>query len=340
MRNLFLYYLKKRIPSIFILAAGFAIATIILLFQGEFITYKRPEDNVIIAVPGSTNMFLYLSIMLAILCTVVPIVEFMFKMNRRSIDLYYSLPIKRIKLYTLKYLLGLIEIVLIFVPQWIISFIWTANEANLFTLYYYWFYLIIALVAGLGIYTYLTFFFTMANNLIDGIIFMVLGTCFLAVTMNIIYSIVLKWGVSNNIFYMRNYFIFSPLFNYSQYMYYRMCEDTVGAADYNNILALILVFALYIGAGFLFFFRHTEINNAEKVTEDSDYILGYRVMIPLFLATTFKLVGTKLSPLWLIIALLGYLAYSIFRRSFRIKKEDFLYYTISIVSGVLIAFFV
>ena len=180
----------------------------------------------------------------------------------------------------------------------------------------------------------------MANNLIDGIFFMLLGTCFLAFIMNIVFSIVLKWDVSNSIFYMRNYFIFSPLFNYSQFLYYQMCADPVGASGFNNILAIVLLFALYGGAGYLFFKRHSTYNNAEQVTEDSDYILGYKIMIPIFLATSFKLVGTTLSALWVIIALVGYLAYSIFRRSFRIKKEDFLSFTIAVVSGVLIALFI
>lgn len=342
MKNLLFYYFKRRLPIVLILLGLFMIGTIILLAQGEFISFQPNGDNTVIPVAGSTNMFLYLSIMLAVLVTLMPIFEFIFKMKRRSIDLYYSLPIKRIKLYLLKYLLGLIEIFVIFLPQWIVSFIWTSvitySSFQIFNLSYYWLYLAMALVLGIGLYTFLSLFFTMANNLVDGIFFMVLGACFLPMIVNIVYWVLLKCGVSDNSFYMRNYFAYSPLFNYSQSIYYLMCGNFDAAGQYHNIFALILILILDLGAGFLFFFFHSEFNNAEKVSEDSDSIIGYKVMLPIYLVTGFKLLAP--SALWVVIALVGYLGYCIYRRNFRLKKEDFVSLAISIVVGLLIGLFI
>ncbi len=354
MKNFLNYYLKRRLLAVIIVGIGFLITTSILLYNAEFISYKPIGDgtNNIKEIPGSTNMFIYLTVMISSLCIVVPILEFAFKMKRRSIDLYYSLPIKRIKLYLLKYLLGLGEILVIFLPNWIVSYIWTSSVATLYSVHFYWYYLVIAIAFGIGIYTYLTFFFTMANSLIDGIIFMVMGACFLAFTMNVICAICIKNGVVNNIFYMRNYFIFSPLFNFSQELYYIMCGDLEGAAIYRNILALVLIILLCLGAGVGFFLYHARKNSAELVSDDSNFILGYRTMLPILIITGFRLLKSipvavsasasveSISALWVVVALLGYFGYCIFRRSFRIKKEDILALSLSIVTGVLIAIFI
>ena len=155
---------------------------------------------------------------------------------------------------------------------------------------------------------------------------------------NIVYWILLKCGVSDNSFYMRNYFAYSPLFNYSQSIYYLMCGNFDAAGQYHNIFALILILILDLGAGFLFFFFHSEFNNAEKVSEDSDSIIGYKVMLPIYLVTGFKLLAP--SALWVVIALVGYLGYCIYRRNFRLKKEDFVSLAISIVVGLLIGLFI
>lgn len=354
MREFFIYYLKRRLLAVIVITIGLLIASSILLYNAEFISYRILEDDTIDAIPGSTNMFLYLTIMLSSLCIVIPVFEFAFKMKRRSVDLYYSLPIKRIKLYTLKYLLGLGEIIVIFLPQWLISYIWTSSSFTMYSVHYYWYYLLVALAFGIGIYTYLTFFFTMANSLIDGVIFMVMASCFLAFIMNVICAIFIKCGVVNNIFYMRNYFIVSPLFNTSQELYYRMCGEFEGANIYSNILALVLVIAQCIASGIGFFLIHSEFNQAEKVHEDSNFILGYRTMLPILITTGFRLLKNtpvsaevqnsisfeSISALWVVVALVGYFGYCIYRRSFRIKKEDILALSVSIIAGVLVAIFI
>ena len=338
MKKMFLYYIKRRLLSVLILLALFSVATIILLAQAEFVTYETLDNGNVNPVPGVTNMFLYLSIMLSVLVTIIPIFEFIFKMKRRSVDLYYSLPIKRIKLYLIKYLIGLVEILIIFIPQWLIAFIWTASVLNQYLMYYYWFYLLVAFALGVGMYTTLSLFFTMANNLLDGVLFMAMGSTFLAMIINIFYWVLLKFGAANDLLFMRNYFLYSPLFNYSQLLYLQMCNNFEAAADFNNVLALVLVLVLEVVSGFLFFYIHSTVNSAEKVNEDSNFILGYKVMLPIFLVTSFKLLG-QLSALYAVLALIGYLAYCIYRRSFRIKKEDFVSLSVSIIVGLLIAIF-
>ena len=123
MKKMFLYYFRRRLPAMIILMIAMAVMTIIIQSQSSYINYSQSGDYRI-ETAGQTNPFIYLSILLSVIVTIIPIMEFSFKMKRRSVDLYYSLPIKRIKLYICKYFVGLAEFLILYIPQWLISFIW------------------------------------------------------------------------------------------------------------------------------------------------------------------------------------------------------------------------
>jgi hypothetical protein len=261
-------------------------------------------------------------------------------MKRRSVDLYYSLPIKRIKLYICKYFVGLAEFLILYIPQWLISFIWLAtlpSVSNIYDMSYSIYFMLASLGYGILIYTFLTFFYTMGNTLIDGIIFMALASCFLPTLMNVMYSLILGANYSDRTFYMRWFFIYSPLFDISGKLYSNMIGGTYGDI---NILGIILNIALAILASIAFFFIHSEKNNAELVGDESDTIFGYKLFIPLYMVTSFKLISSSISALWVVIGLVGYLFYCIYRKSFRIKRNDIITLGVSIIIGLLIAIFV
>jgi hypothetical protein len=266
--------------------------------------------------------------------------EFSFKMKRRSVDLYYSLPIKRIKLYICKYFVGLAEFLILYIPQWLISFIWLAtlpSVSNIYDMSYSIYFMLASIGYGILICTFLTFFYTMGNTLIDGIIFMALASCFLPTLMNVMYSLILGANYSDRTFYMRWFFIYSPLFDISGKMHSNMIGGTYGDI---NILGIILNIALAILASIAFFFIHSEKNNAELVGDESDTIFGYKLFIPLYMVTSFKLISSSISALWVVIGLVGYLFYCIYRKSFRIKRNDIITLGVSIIIGLLIAIFV
>ena len=49
---------------------------------------------------------------LGIFCAVVPVLMYSFKMNKRSVDAFYSLPIKKEKMYLVKTLMGLLLVLI------------------------------------------------------------------------------------------------------------------------------------------------------------------------------------------------------------------------------------
>ena len=339
MKKMFLYYFRRRLPAMLILMIAMAIMTIIIQSQSSYINYSQSGDYRI-ETAGQTNPFIYLSIVLSVIVTIIPVMEFSFKMKRRSVDLYYSLPIKRIKLYICKYFVGLAEFLILYIPQWLISFIWLAtlpSVSNIYDMSYSIYFMLASIGYGILIYTFLTFFYTMGNTLIDGIIFMALASCFLPTLMNVMYSLILGANFSDRTFYMRFFFIYSPLFDISGKMHSNMIGGTYGDI---NILGIILNIALAILASIAFFFIHSEKNNAELVGDESDTIFGYKLFIPLYMVTSFKLISSSISALWVVIGLVGYLFYCIYRKSFRIKRNDIITLGVSIIIGLLIAIFV
>ena len=339
MKKMFLYYFRRRLPAMIILMIAMAVMTIIIQSQSSYINYSQSGDYRI-ETAGQTNPFIYLSIVLSVIVTIIPIMEFSFKMKRRSVDLYYSLPIKRIKLYICKYFVGLAEFLILYIPQWLISFIWLAtlpSVSNIYDMSYSIYFMLASLGYGILIYTFLTFFYTMGNTLIDGIIFMALASCFLPTLMNVMYSLILGANYSDRTFYMRFFFIYSPLFDISGKMHANMISGTYPPI---NPLGIILNIALAILASIAFFFIHSEKNNAELVGDESDTIFGYKLFIPLYMVTSFKLISSSISALWVVIGLVGYLFYCIYRKSFRIKRNDIITLGVSIIIGLLIAIFV
>ena len=339
MKKMFLYYFRRRLPAMLILMIAMAVMTIIIQSQSSYINYAQSGDYRI-ETAGQTNPFIYLSILLSVIVTIIPILEFSFKMKRRSVDLYYSLPIKRIKLYICKYFVGLAEFLILYIPQWLISFIWLAtlpSVSNIYDMSYSIYFMLASIGYGILIYTFLTFFYSMGNTLVDGIIFMALASCFLPTLMNVMYSLILGANYSDRTFYMRWFFIYSPLFDISGKMHSNMIGGNYGDI---NILGIILNIALAILASIAFFFIHSEKNNAELVGDESDTIFGYKLFIPLYMITSFKLISSSISALWVVIGLAGYLFYCIYRKSFRIKRNDIITLGVSIIIGLLIAIFV
>ena len=340
MRKVFVYYFRRRMLPLLILLFALSIMTIIVELQASYINYGFAEDNLRVETAGQTNPFIYLSIILSIIVTILPVLEFAFKMKRRSVDLFYSLPIKRIKLYIVKYLLGIVEFLILFIPQWLISFMRVAtipSVSTVFDMTYYIYFLLCAIGLGILIYTFETFFFTMGNTMVDGIIFMTLASCYLPTLMNVMYSLIMKADFSDRTFYMRFFFMYSPLFDVSGHFYSSMIGKQYAQL---NVLGLVLNISLAILASLAFFFINSEKNNAEVVGDESDTIFGYKLFIPMYMVTSFKLISSSISALWVVIGIAGYLGYCIYRKSFRIKRNDIIALGVSVIIGVVIAIFI
>ena len=71
---------------------------------------------------------------LGIFCAVVPVLMYSFKMNKRSVDAFYSLPIKKEKMYLVKTLMGLLLVLIPYTIAYWLGFLTIALRENYFHL--------------------------------------------------------------------------------------------------------------------------------------------------------------------------------------------------------------
>lgn len=126
----------------------------------------------------------YFMAALMVLCVVVPVMQFSYRMHTRSVDLWYCLPISRKSLIFVRTLVGLI---LVFVPYTLGYWLGVAGIAmqqpRTFAFVWYLPNYALSLVLGAGLFGVNAFLFTRANRASDGIVFMLAWGCALAMLM-------------------------------------------------------------------------------------------------------------------------------------------------------------
>ena len=287
MRKYFLYLIKKRFPI---------YLTAFIIFLLLFLVVNR-EDNMIY----EARDFKYLResivsvyvISLGIGLAITPIVEFSFKMKKITMDQAYSLPIKREKLYLTRYTIGFLEIVVPFTLSYFISllviFPWVNAYCNFAGFFAYYGML---LVAGFVVYSILVFFFTKANNGIDGIICTLMAT-------------VILWPVYIMLHTMTHpnvYAYYSG--SYVLYNYYGYAENFTKMILFNNFMSLRF--------------------KSEDAGQRSESWFCYKVMLPVLLISTIFSVQNIIIAI--IILLSTYLAYVLYKRSFKLDKKAWIIY--------------
>ena len=101
MIGLLKYYIKKRAYVIGIISF-IVILLAITLFRDGYIRSYIDYMEQLVEHPMNCPIVYYTVISL-VLVTVVPLFEFSFKMRKVSVDEFYKFPIKREKLYLVKY---------------------------------------------------------------------------------------------------------------------------------------------------------------------------------------------------------------------------------------------
>ena len=173
MLKYFVSILVKRIPIIFAITAVFLVLAIVLNNVGSYVEMKF-VDGIITRGPKK-GLFLVYTYGLGIISFVLPIIEYSFKMVRIQAQQAYSFPIKRGNLFLARYLVGIIEIFISFTVSYFVSVIFVLNSNNLYNTDYFFIYYPIALAGGILLFTFFSFIFCRANNILDGIVSMILA---------------------------------------------------------------------------------------------------------------------------------------------------------------------
>lgn len=324
----FKYELKKSIwPTIILTILGILIY-IPALASNDFVNPRNPIINL-----GLIASFLGMA------CTAVPIYELSYLMKKRSIDEYYSLPIKRSILITTKFLSGFLKILISYTIAFFLGLFVIIVKGHNLSIQYYFPYYLFSVILGFSLYAFNSFVYSRANTIIDGLIFINLySTIFIFVvgTVHRIFSNVFAYYSIKNIISSQS---FSPLIFLTQYY-----DNLIRYGSGNNeIMWFSYIMWLIIGAlsvcGLVY---STKIDKAERSEQISESYFGYRVLIPTYLISV--ILFANLNPfdsvvMFFLVSILygaGLVGYIIYRRTFKLPIK----YWIILSSSVLIGIFI
>ncbi len=340
MKKYFLYELKNKT---YVLACLAVVTT--LIYSSVILSNKFYGDSSQVS-QFEVNLatVAFLSIALAV---IAPMIQFNYRMTKRSTDLFYSLPLSHYKIFTVRYLVGLI---LVFAPYLaayltgaLIMLIKTTDK--IFYGVYYLPHFFSSLPAIFCIYTISAFAFTRANKFIDGAIFIIFWMFVWALIAEFfgkfIYYDFDTYKASK--VFSDYYMTFAPLGRLTDYFQARlvgvrftstMYDDIANMAAAYTITGVTAVFAtvwLFISE------KYTQSENAGQI---SDSPFGYKVMIPLFtvLALSFCDLSRPENYIMVVMIIVGSLiANALYRRTLKLGMRQTLIFIGSVIVGIILA---
>ena len=268
---------------------------------------------------------LYIPVLfLCVLCYVLPVMEFSFFKKRRNLDCAYSLPISRRAMGLVHYLSGAITLLVAFTLSYTVNFALLLSRGveyfNFTPMISHYF---LCILLGLAIYSLMVFLFNQANTAGDGIWFMLLSSFILPLTMNAIETVADNWHIFSTEYCAIPWGTVDLMTTTYQYIVEK--GDLEFATFWQKpgcIVWLVTWLVIGIAAAIASYFTFGK-RPMEKTEEISDSFFGFRVLIPAYAITgmlSFSGLGTVIS--WVIIELLAFVGYTIYRRGFHYKKSD------------------
>ena len=339
MKKYFLYELKKHLWTLVILTAVCSLIYIVeassmMMYWEYYPEYdeKGGLPNISINYPPLNTIFWCLILLLFI----VPTIVYSFKMHKRSVDGYYSLPLTKEKLYFVSTVVGLILVLVPFTVAYWGGFIaLLVRPDNPYNMGYFLPTYFAGVCFAVFLYGVNAFVFTRANRTSDGVIFM-LAYAFVGM---LAYEYV--WYV-----YKQNYG-YGLDFNYSvesaftfaggmmEFVQAMSARIAIGEGNFDY---LGLWFATSIAAGvlgYILLFYLLPYEKGENAEQNSDSWFGYKVLIPVYLAILLGLVGEE--PMGFIFILVAALVGTIVhKRTFRLNGKDFLPIGSGALAGIVL----
>lgn len=291
---------------------------------------------------------------LAALCTVLPIMQFSYRMQTRSVDLWYSLPISRKQFTLVRLLVGLIVVFVAYtLGYWLCVAIVAARAVNPEFIWYLPMYAV-SLVAAIGLFGVNSFLFTRANRVLDGILFLVGWTCILPMIVYYFGQCIFISGIGADGDTVSLWELNSFTFSYSAIVSSATFFDHLITGDgFENTLPAGFTLALIIGvleavAGYILLFVYADRDKAEHADQISASFWGYKTLIPVYtamlLAVGDRVIGFIFGSSWVriiyyaVIVLAAFVLYFVYRHSFRLKKSDLISLGLAVVVGAVLAF--
>jgi len=342
MKKYFLYELKRNRLPLIVLTAFCTIIYLLIVIPSDFEPWLMSYTTGEYFIPSS-HIHVPL-IGLIILCTLVPILMFAFKTDSKQVDCLYSVPILRQKLYLTKSLIGLILVLVPFTVSFWLGFLVTAIKPNNFVLSGFVTAYFAAVPLAVLLFGINAFIFSRANRVIDGLFFIALYIGVVPLIMAFIQALNMDFrdnlvGGSPWDFFL--YFSYSPLF-YLTFRQVAVVQRAINFTDH-RFAPVMFVFAAVSGiAAWIALIMSAKLQKSENAERVSDSKFGYFFLIPFYLASAIAISGLIRNAGVIItlsvICTLGAIVFSmIFRRSFRLKKQDLIGLAVGIGAGIALA---
>ncbi len=295
MKKYFVYELKKNRWQLIIISAIFVLLCIAVagVAPTRSLAGSNPTTGEKNYVAGSPCLFLLTSLV-SMVCFIVPVLTYSFKMNKRSVDCYYALPLKREKLYFVKTIIGLILVIVPFtLGYWcgVLTFLCKPNymfKTVWFVPAYFGFLFFIVCQFGINAFAY-----TRGNSVWDGVVFM--GAYAYAPILVMLVPFVLSHGEFPSSDFLLSCMSEMDLSAFVSYMEALIRAVPAGADD-NIIIEIIGVFGsaanlsvwtfvmplLFGGAGYALLFATLRRDKAEDSQQVCESWFGYKMLIPVF----------------------------------------------------------
>ena len=305
-----LHELKKNLWALVVLTAVCAIPYVTTIASMQTVVRFRIEENVWNYYTADPNLWVVF-LELGILCFFVPALTFSFKMNKRSVDAYYALPLKKEKLYLVKTLVGLLLVLVPFtVAYWGGFFTMLCRPDRPYVMRAYIPAYFGGVLFGVCLYGVNAFLFTRANKVFDGIVFMAAYAFIgyiLAVFFEELTGVFISWRITEGLLTFGSLIIFPDAMG-----------NAIRGTQYSHMLnAFVFVYPIVLAliSYFLLFFnlRYEKAENAEQVSHSW---FGYKILIPLYIVLLVAI--CEFEPLGLCgIAVGGVVASIVYQGKFR-----------------------
>lgn len=331
MSNLFKYYLKKRLPIICIITGVMLAILCVSVLCNPYISYEYDHITGKQFVEVADNSPLgVIATFICILVSVIPVLEFKFKMTKISVDLYYQLPVKREKLFLTKYLVGLVEFIIPTLICYLVCLISIVTSNHLFEMQYFFMHIGAIILLGIVLYTTFVFLYTRANSIVDGIVNMCLWTFFFIAVFSALFRL------TNTSIDLSFFFTYSPIASTNYVLEAMFLNDKISRYEFDTLWFILVLFSILGIISFILFIIFSKKEKAEDSMQITNSYFSYNMLVPVMSSTTLFCVEGESIIFLIVIAVLGYVLYVIQHKTFKVGiKKIIILLVCCIVSYIL-----
>lgn len=324
----FVYELKKN-RALLVLLTVLASALYVVVCSTYELFYIALSGRIVAAATPIGTVYTFS----ACACAIVPIIVYSFKMKKRSVDVFYSLPLKREKIWLAKTLVGLVLVIVPYTVAYWLGFTVIAARENYYDMIYFlsgFFGGALYIVCMFGIFS---FTFTRANNVADGVVFIILYTFAGMFFTNFINAIIDAFGSSNDLYIdTLSYCAFGGLIDFGN-----MTDSLLrGVSDAPNV-AMFLFPVLYAAVCYTLMFVLVRCEKAENAEQRSETWFGYRTMLPAYLVMLLAVTRiTSVAWLAVLVIIVAVVMSAVYKRSVRMGARWAIVLGVCSAAGVLL----